>query len=356
MFNEFIEGECMGKYRVEKINKIFNKVTKSKYIYESILYLENTKGDFSNICEYGGKNIDTPLLMASITKLFTTTCILIMNERKLLSLDDKICQYFSDSIIKGLHVYRGKEYSYDLTISDLLYQVSGLPDVFMEGKTSAKKHLLKEDFYVDFIDMIKWVKSLKPHFPPRTSNNAHYADINFDILGEIIEKVTNLSLDEVFNNYIFKPLGLKNTYLPASENDFVPSIYYKDKKLHRVKCLLCSKASGGYITTSRELMIFIKAFFGGKLFNKTIFKNLAYYKKLQFNMGPINYGGGYMHIPLGGLLTMFMGKGEIIGHSGSTGSFAFYYPEKDLFIVGDLNQMSSPALPIRLLLRLALSV
>ncbi len=56
------------------------------------------------------------------------------------------------------------------------------------------------------------------------------------------------------------------------------------------------------------------------------------------------------------IMTLFMGKGELLGHSGSTGSFAFYYPHKDLFFVGDTNQMAKPGLPIRLVIKLAMSV
>ena len=84
-----------------------------------------------------------------------------------------------------------------------------------------------------------------------------------------------------------------------------------------------SGASGGCITTAQELMIFIKAFFRGKLFNKSIFSSLSIYNKLQASMGPIHYGGGYMQIPLNGLVSLFMGKGELIGHSGSTGFICF---------------------------------
>jgi hypothetical protein len=102
-------------------------------------------------------------------------------------------------------------------------------------------------------------------------------------------------------------------------------------------------------------MIFIKAFFGGKLFNKSIFSCLSHYNKLQISMGPIYYGGGYMQIPLNGFVSFFMGKGELIGHSGSTGSFAFYYPSKELFFVGDVNQMADPSIPIRLSMQLAIA-
>jgi D-alanyl-D-alanine carboxypeptidase len=201
---------------------------------------------------------------------------------------------------------------------------------------------------------LELVKKLNPHFKPRTKKKPYYADINFDLLGEILEKITNMPLNENYRQLIFEPLGLKNSYLSVSENDFVPNIYYKNNALDRPKFVMSSRASGGCVTTARELMIFIKAFFGGNLFPISIFDKLSAYNKLQASMGPIYYGGGYMQIPLNGLSTLFMGKGELKGHSGSTGSFAFYYPFKDLFIVGDLNQMANAALPIRLSMRIAM--
>ena len=114
--------------------------------------------------------------------------------------------------------------------------------------------------------------------------------------------------------------------------------------------------SGDSITTARELMIFLKAFFNGTFFPKSSFKKLSKYGKLQITMGPINYGGGYMQIPLKSIYTFFMGKGELICHSGATGSFAFYYPDKDLYFVGDFNQMASPGIPIRFLMKLAMKL
>lgn len=189
---------------------------------------------------------------------------------------------------------------------------------------------------------------------PRTKRKAYYADINFDLLGEIIEKVEQSTLAEVYKRFIFDPLSLVSTYLPEGDNDFVPNIFYQNKSINRSKFIRSSRASGGCITTARELMIFMKAFFGGELFNKVIFEKLTASNKLQASMGPIFYGSGYMRIPLDGLITLFMGKGELMGHSGSTGSFAFFYPVKDLFMVGDLNQMGNAALPIRLSMKLAM--
>lgn len=345
----------MEKLKEEKYKKIFDKITRSSLIHEAVLLIENTDGSLSYSQEYGSRQISTPFLMASITKLFTTTCILILAEQGKLTLNDEISKYFDDEILRGLHIFNGKEYSFELKISDLLFQVSGLPDYYEEGKDSVVKQLINEDYYLPFEESIVLNKRLKSHFAPETESKAYYSDINFDMLGKIIEKVSNLTLTEAFKQYIFNPLNLGSTYVPENEEDIVPGIYYKDSLIYRPQFLKSSPASGGCITTPHELMKFLKSFFGGRLFNKDIFKELSTYNKLQLSMGPIKYGGGYMQIPLGGLSTMFLGKGELLGHSGTTGSFAFYYPDKDLYFVGDVNQMANPAIPIRLVMQLAMS-
>lgn len=339
------------KAQEQKYNKVFEKTMKNKQIHESVLLIENFSGDFSYHLVYGGKKLDTPILMTSITKLFTTTCILILKEQGKLSLEDKLSKYFEKDVLSSLHTYKGQEYSKDITLSHLLSHTSGLPDAIGEGSNKAKKRILSKDRQNNFDDTIMKTKQLKAHFAPNIRKRAHYANINFDILGKVIEK----TLEDVFKQFIFDPLGLKNTYLPK-EDDFIPNVYYKENSFYRPKMIRGIQASGGGVSTAPELMIFIKAFFTGKLFNKNVFQKMKVNNRLQLPMYPIHYGAGFMRIPLKGLATSFMGKGELIGHSGSTGSFAFYYPERDLFFVGDVNQMANPALPLRLVMRLAMSV
>ncbi len=340
----------MGKK--EKIKKIFYSSIASKQIHEAVLLVENGSGEFSVNFEYGGKTIDTPIQAASVGKLFTTACILILQEQKKLSLDNPVVDYFDKNTFDGLHKYKGVDYSYKLTLSDLLFQTSGLPDYEAEGGVT--KRAIKEDFHISTAELIEITKTLNPRFSP-LEKKAFYSDINFQLLGEIIERVTQTPLEEVFRNYIFEPLGLTSTYVPV-KGDFVPNVFYKNQSLFRPKLIMSLRGGGNTITTSRELMKFLKAFFNGYFFPQTIFEKLSNYRKLQISMGPIYYGGGYMQIPLNSIMTLFMGKGELIGHSGSTGSFAFYYPQKDLFFVGDTNQMAKPGLPIRLIMRLAMSV
>ena len=340
----------------QKFQNIFEKVTKKKQIHESVLLVENSNGDVSYSIGYGGKNVDTPFLIASITKLLTTTCIFILREQGKLSLNDALTKYLKEDTLKNLHVYKGQDYSNRLTLSNLLFHTSGLRDAIEEGSNNSKLRALSNDVYIEFDETITKTKEIKPHFAPGMGKRAHYANINFDILGEIIEIVTNSPLEDVYRQLIFDPLELKNTYLPTNEDDFIPKVYYKDTAYSRPKLIRSIRASGGCVSTARELMVFIKAFFKGKLFNSTVFHELKVNNRLQASMFPIHYGAGYMRIPLNGLATLFAGKGELIGHSGSTGSLAFYYPEKDMFFVGDVNQMENPATPIQQVIRLAMSM
>src|SRR5699024_5117466 len=71
--------------------------------------------------------------VASITKLFTTACMLILREQDKLALDDEVTIYFVGEPLSGLHVYKGEECSSKITIAHLLFQTSGLPDVPEEG-------------------------------------------------------------------------------------------------------------------------------------------------------------------------------------------------------------------------------
>ncbi|WP_279401992.1 serine hydrolase [Piscibacillus salipiscarius] len=77
--------------------------------------------------------------MASITKLFTTTCIFILREQGKLQLDDEIARYLDEETLRNLHVYKGRDYSNRITLSNLLFHTSGLRDVIEEGSKESKK-------------------------------------------------------------------------------------------------------------------------------------------------------------------------------------------------------------------------
>lgn len=339
--------------KTKSYDDLFDKYIREKKIYESVVLIEKGTGETVFSRAYGGKDIDSPIIAASITKMFTAACIFILVRQGSITLNDNLLNFYEPAYLNGLHFYKGKDYSYDLKISDLLYQTSGLADIYEEGKNSIKKQAVFSDTFITFDKNIALTKEKNAHFPPNYKNKAHYADINYNILGDIIEKVTKCPLEKVFEEYIFSKINMGKTYLPVSEKEYIPKVYYGDKQLYRPQSIMCGKASGGCITSTRDLMIFIRAFFHGELFDPKML-HLKRYGKLQLSMFPVYYGSGYMRIKMGGFTTSFLGRGDLTGHSGSTGSFAFYYPDKELFFVGDFNQMKYPALPIRFVMQLAM--
>lgn len=47
----------------------------------------------------------------------------------------------------------------------------------------------------------------------------------------------------------------------------------------------------------------------------------------------------------------FVSRPEFLGHSGLSGAFAFYCPEKELYLTGTVNEISRPDLSFRLMLK-----
>jgi len=91
----------------------------------------------------GNLSIDQPYFIASTAKLFTSAIILKLREENKLSFDDKIANYIDKSILSGLHVYKGKDYSEELTVKHLLSHSSGLADYF-QGKGTNGRSLENE--------------------------------------------------------------------------------------------------------------------------------------------------------------------------------------------------------------------
>lgn len=338
---------------IEKLELYFNRYVKSPKIHEAIVFVENSKGDFSHTMEYGGKTLDSLMIAASITKLFTTACILILYQEGKLDLSDKISDHLNQETIQNIHTYQGKDYSFALTIENLLHQTSGLPDFYMAGKSSLYNKVVQTDFSYSFENAMDWTKSLPAIFPPSSGNRAYYSDINFDLLGKIIEAATGLRYGEACKKYLFERLSLSGTFIASKETDPIPCSYYKKEAIQRNQLISSCYASGGAITTARELMLFLKAFWSGKLFNKDLLGQLARNNRLQLSFYPVQYAGGYMKIEAG---PPFSKKVALVGHSGSTGSFAFYCMEKDIFLVGDIPQMCDPSIAVRFAINAAIKL
>lgn len=279
----------------------------------------------------GNMDTDTRYTLASVTKLFTGAVIYKMKEENRLNLDDTIGAYIDNKYTDGIHIYDGVDYSKKLTIKQLLSHTSGLPDYYTEAAENqkSKEEIRKEyDQYFSVDEIFDIVRKLKPHFKPGQAGMAFYSDANYQLLGLIIKKVTGMSLAAAYRKYVFDPLELKNTYLQEKgmKAQFAP-YYYKRKPLSRPLFVASVGPDGGIVSNTHDMMIFLKAYFNGKLFPKSYLSANKEWNPIQF--APIKYG------------TNLMKFGNMIGHSGATGTIAYYLPEYGLYIVGATGQLDT---------------
>jgi CubicO group peptidase (beta-lactamase class C family) len=169
-------------------------------------------------------------------------------------------------------------------------------------------------------------------------------------LGKIIEIITNKSYAENCNELIIKPLGLTKTYLYQDSTDNGPkSIYYKTNILNIPKAMTSFGADGGMVSRSADILIFIEAFFTGKLFPSSYLNEMQEWNKIFF---PMRSGVG---IHLFKLPWIFNPTGAVpffIGHSGLSGALAYYSPKENIFVAGTVNQVAQPDISFKTMIKL----
>ncbi|MGC2819002.1 MAG: serine hydrolase [Candidatus Sulfotelmatobacter sp.] len=140
--------------------------------------------------------LDTIFDLASLTKVIaTTTAVMQLVEEGKVRLNDPVAKYLPE------FAQNGKD---DVTLRQLLTHYSGLaPDLDLkmpwEGKDTAYRMAFAET----------------PQDPP--GSRFSYSDINFIVLGALVERVSGESLDEYCQRHIFLPLKMMHTrFLPPA--------------------------------------------------------------------------------------------------------------------------------------------
>lgn len=340
----------------KNLQSILDKTVDEKKIFGTSFAIK--KDTFTWCGSSGNIAFDQPYFIASVTKLFTTAVILNLSFKGKLSLEDKISKHLNGSILNGLHNYNGVDYSSDLTIVQLLSHTSGLPDYF-QNKGPMEKSLEDEitqgnDQFWTFEQAIERTRAMKPLFIPGAKGKAHYSDANFQLLGKIIENITGKPYSKNVEELITTPLQLNHTYLYQDSTDRKPkSLYYKSKPLNIPKAMTSFGSDGGIVSTSPDMLVFIEAFFKGKLFPYDYLESLQKWNKIFF---PLQSGIGIHRLKLPWIFNPAGTIPAFIGHSGLSGALAFYSQRENLFITGTVNQVAHPDLSFRLMIKLTQNI
>ena len=228
-----------ANYAVVTKNKIYLGSIGNKEIYPKVI----------------PNSIDTIYDMASLTKVVcTTTCLMQLVEKGLLRIFDPVSKYFDRFRFNNITVWH------------LMTHTSGLP----EGVAGPKDKFTEQDV----MDKIFSIEELL--FKPGTK--IVYSDINYILLGKIIEQLSGMKLNEYAKQYLFEPLEMEDSgYLPSDKERCAATEYRSDAtmngyvkgEVHDETAYAMGKVAGhaGLFSTVTDCVKFIQMILNDGVFN-----------------------------------------------------------------------------------------
>jgi CubicO group peptidase (beta-lactamase class C family) len=305
----------------KSIDSIMAKYNVANEPGASVLVIQKNKTIFKK--GYGIRNIETgePIgtntnfRLASVTKQFTAMCILLLEKRGKLSLNDSLIKYFTSF----------PEYGNGIRIKDLLTHSSGLLDYedLMPSNQTVQLH------DTNCMQLMYMTDSL--YFPAGT--NYKYSNTGYSILSLIVEQVSGQPFAQFLQQNIFKKLGMKTSVAFEEGKSTVANRAYGHSKINgawvQTDQSLTSAVlgDGGIYTNVEEYSKWIKSLWSNRFIGSAM-QQRAWSKTKLDNGNIINYGYGW-HVEDFMGITHPYHDGSSIGFRNS----AALFPDKKLMIV-----------------------
>ena len=278
--------------------------------------------------------IDTIFDIASLTKVVaTTTAVMQLVEKGKLNLQDPVSKYWPEFETNG------KE---EINLHQLLTHYSGLkPGLDLKPEWSG------------YDTSLSMIISEKPVAPPGTQ--FIYSDINFQILGALVHRISGQPLDLYCSEHIFRPLGMKNTGFkpsPALRKRIAPTQYEHKKSRKMLWGEVHDPASrnmggvaghAGLFSTADDLSFFCQMLLGGgKIDNVYIMSPLMVEKMTTPQTPPdkrVARGLGWnIGSPFASNQSEWLQVGSY-GHTGFTGTSIWIDPVSRIYVILLTNQV-----------------
>jgi CubicO group peptidase (beta-lactamase class C family) len=264
--------------------------------------------------------------LASLTKVVaTTTAVMQLVERGQLDLEAPASTYWPRFATGGKAA---------ITIRDLLTHYSGLkPDLALQRRWSGYRAAMN------------MLVAERPLYPART--RYVYSDENFEVLGEIVRRVSGMPLDQYCEAHIFKPLGMMDTrwrplgsqlrriaptFSPQANGR--PSVMVNDPTARRMGGVA---GHAGLFSTADDLAIFSRMLLEGGTFRGVQVLNADSVVRMTASASPPAAArarglGWDLSTPLG-LDDAARCPGRSYGHTGFTGTMIWIDPASQTYVI-----------------------
>ncbi len=164
--------------------------------------------------------------VASVSKQITVMCILLLQEDGKLHIEDDVRKYVNEYI----------NFEESVTIRQLMNNVSGIRDQW-ELLDLCGVRIVDTITQRDVLSLI----SRQEHLNFQPQSEMLYSNSNFTLLAEIVERISDKTLNEFATERIFKPLGMDSTFFKENYWKVIPrraNSYYDDGSGHFVYSVL----------------------------------------------------------------------------------------------------------------------
>jgi CubicO group peptidase (beta-lactamase class C family) len=139
---------------------------------------------------------DTPFLLASVSKSITAVGVMQLVEAGKIRLDAPVKEY--------LPWFKAGSSGEAITVADLLYQTSGLSGI--DGQKANLRPDAPDALEAGVRDLAKVRLDFKP------GSDWEYSNLNYNVLGEIIQQVSGQSYEDYIAANVFAPLDMQHSY------------------------------------------------------------------------------------------------------------------------------------------------
>jgi CubicO group peptidase (beta-lactamase class C family) len=232
----------------------------------------------------------TKFRLGSITKQFTATSVLLLQERGKLNIDDPISKYLPDAPAAWSKI----------TIYNVLTHTSGIPSFtgFPDYRSTEWNDTNPTELVLRFRD--------KPlDFEPGTKFS--YSNSGYVLLGYLIEKVSGQTYADFLQQNIFTPLNMKDTGIDSNAAILPQRAQGYRRSPRGIEhdgyiSMTIPFSAGALYSTTGDLLKWEQALFGGKVLNPESLARMTTPFKSDYGLGlfirtadghkVITHGGG----------------------------------------------------------------
>jgi CubicO group peptidase (beta-lactamase class C family) len=306
---------CLAQDNVARMEEVVRSYVDAKQFMGSVLVARDGKVILSK--GYGSANLewDVPnspsakFRLGSITKQFTAACILLLEDRGKLKVEDPVKKYMPDA-----------PPAWDkITIFHLLTHTSGIPSF-----TGFPDYASTEAFATTPEKLVARFRDKPLEFQPGEKWN--YSNSGYVLLGYLIEKISQQSYRQFVQENIFNPLGMKDSgYDSNTEIIAHRAAGYEPGAKAPANAgyidMSIPLSAGGLYSTTEDLLRWEQGLMGGKLLSAASLEKMTTPFKSDYAFG----------------LAVHTANGrKVIEHNGGIEGFntaLAYYPDDKLTVV-----------------------